>query len=113
MKIQETCVAWLRMEHPKLAKLLISTTEPAINPYTNSKLMSKGMVPGTAQLILLYSNGMYPFLCIEIKRGETRDINRIEWQHEVEKVGGRYLVVKTFDGFREAVNQYLREGIKF
>lgn len=50
--------------------------------------------------------------CNDLSDG-NRKLDSIEWQHEVEKFGCRYLVVKTFDGFREAVNDYLSEGIKF
>ena len=53
----------------------------------------------------------------KVSRFDTEERDAIlgakEWQHSIESVGGRYLVVSNFDGFREAVNDYFKEGIKF
>lgn len=114
-KLQKACVKWFRLQYPKYKLLLFSVpnggTRDAI---TAANLKAEGVVPGVADLILLYSNGFYPYLCF---RFDTEERNTIlganKWQHSIESVGGRYLVVSNFDGFREAVNDYFKEGIKF
>lgn len=98
--MKELCLAWFRFQYPNVARLLISAT-------TRDN-------PGVADLILLYSNGFYPYLCFRFDKDERDAIlGAKEWQHSIESVGGRYLVVSNFDGFREAVNDYFKEGIKF
>lgn len=99
-QLQKSCLAWFRFQYPNIARLLISAT-----PENN---------PGVSDLILLYSNGFYPYLCFRFDKDERDAIlGTKEWQHSIESVGGRYLVVSNFDGFREAVNDYFKEGIKF
>ena len=82
--MKELCLAWFRFQYPNIARLLISATTENY--------------PGVADLILLYSNGFYPYLCF---RFDTEERNTIlgtkEWQHSIESVGGRYLVVSNFD----------------
>ena len=74
-------------------------------------LKAEGVVAGVSDLILLIPRNGKGALCIEMKTrtGVQRESQKI-WQEECEKHGNQYVVVRSFDQFREVVTQYLGEG---
>lgn len=87
------CIKWFRSVHKRYADLLI---------------YHKGM------FILLYSNGMHPYLIVYIK---TSEINTVfganKAQISIERHGGEYLEASSFNAFKTDVNNYLTGGINF
>lgn len=114
-QLQKACVRWFQLQYPKHKLLLFAVPNGGKrNAITAANLKAEGVIPGVSDLILLYSNGMYPYLCIEMKFGKNKQQeSQIEWQQAVEKAGGKYLVIRTFDGFREAVKEYFSNAILF
>lgn len=87
------CKKWFNKNHKTYADLL---------------LYHKGV------FILLYSNGMHPYLIVYIK---TSEINAVfgsnKAQISIERYGGKYLDANSFNAFKTAVNNYLTGGINF
>ena len=80
----------------------------------NYKSYSDLLIYHKGIFILLYSNGMYPYLVIDIK---TNEINAVfganKAQISIERYGGRYSDANSFSAFKTAVNDYLTGGINF
>lgn len=114
-QLQKSCVRWFRMQYRRYNKLLFAVPNGGKrDPITASRLKAEGVVPGVSDLIFLYPNGIYPFLCIEMKYGKNEQSeHQKEWQEDVESVGGLYLVINSFDSFKTAINNYIRTGMKF
>ncbi len=114
-QLQKSCVRWFRLQYRRYKKLLFAVPNGGKrNAITASRLKAEGVVPGVSDLIFLYPNGIYPFLCIEMKYGNNEQSeHQKEWQEDVESVGGLYLVINSFDSFKTAINNYIRNGMKF
>lgn len=109
-KLQSECVKWFQYKHPELRKLLFhpaNGTKRSIK--TAIALKKQGVVAGVSDLILLLPNKEFHFLCLEMKIGKNLQTTyQIEFATEVQKVGGCYEVIRTFDAFRESINEYLK-----
>lgn len=114
-RLQKACVKWFRLQYPKYKRLLIAVPNGGKRDViTAVNLKAEGVERGASDLILLVSNGMHPYFCIEMKFGKNKQQeSQIEWQQDVERVGGKYMVIRTFNGFREAIKDYFSTAILF
>ena len=76
-------------------------------------LKAEGMTAGVADMLLLHpsADGRWAALAIEFKtaKGKQSPLQKA-WQTELEKPGCyRYEVVRSFEQFRDLINNYLRE----
>ena len=112
--IQKGCVEWFRLQYPKLSKLLFAVPNGGKRTKIQGKnLKREGMVAGVADLILLVPSKGHNSLCLEMKNGKkgSQQQNQKEWQEVAEKYGNKYVILRSFDEFRNEINDYL-EGIK-
>lgn len=71
-------------------------------------LKAEGVTAGVADMILLTPSGGYGALCIEFKTDEGRQRHsQEEWQQAAETAGNKYVIVRSFDNFKEEVEKYL------
>lgn len=108
-KIQQGCVEWFRLAYPRLRLNLFSVPNGGARRRIEGAIMkAEGTVAGVADLILLYPSRGYHALCIEMKSpsGYQRDTQK-QWQKAVEDYGYKYIIVRSFDEFREQVNNYI------
>lgn len=71
-------------------------------------LKAEGVTAGVADMILLTPSGGYGALCIEFKTDEGRQRqSQEEWQQAAETAGNKYVIVRSFDNFKEEVEKYL------
>lgn len=77
---------------------------------TAAILKAEGAVAGVADVILLLPRHGYASLCIEFKtpKGRQSD-NQKAWQKAVEENGSKYVVVHSFDEFKEEIENYLEK----
>lgn len=109
-QLQRICVRWFRLQYPEFAKLLFSVPNGgARNKREAGILKAEGVTAGVADMILLIPSGGFASLCIEFKtdKGKQQETQK-EWQKAVEKVGNKYVIVRSFDSFRSEVNNYLK-----
>lgn len=110
-KLQQSCVRYFRYAFPKYAHLLFAIPNGVATSATQGRIMkAEGVVAGVADLILLVPRNGHGSLCIEMKtaKGVQRESQKL-WQMEAESVGNRYVVVRSFEQFREVVTSYLGE----
>ncbi|KAF0193956.1 MAG: VRR-NUC domain protein [Bacteroidetes bacterium] len=68
-----------------------------------------GVVPGVADLILLVSRHGFGCLCIEMKTSSgDQSPEQKEWEREVTAAGNKYTLCRSFDEFKQTVNDYLK-----
>lgn len=107
--LQKGCVFWFDYQYPEYRKLLHHSPNGGYRITKEAEKFKKmGVRAGFPDLILLVPRGGCPFLAIELKsaKGEWRDSQK-EYMQAVLSVGGRYEVVRTFDRFKELVEDYL------
>lgn len=110
--IQQTCVTWFRLQYPKVGKLLVSIPNGgARNAVTAAILKAEGVVAGAPDLVLFVGNEHYHTLMIEMKtpKGRQSDSQKA-FQALAESAGNRYVVCRSFDDFRKAIQVYFHEG---
>ena len=91
--LQKNCVTWFRLQYPKIGRLLFAVPNGGA---------------GVADVILLYPAMKYNCLCIEFKTGKnSQQPSQKEWQALVEVHGGKYIICRSFDQFREEIQNYL------
>lgn len=108
-EIQRFCVKWFRLRYSKLSRLLFAVPNGGARSATEAKIMkAEGVLAGVSDLLLLYPSCGYHALCIEMKteKGRQQDTQKL-FQQEVEKVGYRYVVCRSFDDFKDAITNYL------
>lgn len=115
--LQTDCVRWFRDSFPELAALLFhpnneaffggSGRTPSQQSRAGQRAKDMGVVPGVADLILLYPSRGKAGLCIEMKSktGTQRDTQK-NWQKAVEGVGYEYQICKTRVDFRKIIVEY-------
>lgn len=108
-RIQQACVRWFRLQYPRLARLLIAVPNGGGRSKVEAAIMKgEGVTAGVSDLLLLVPSGECPYLCIEMKtrKGRQSPAQR-EWQVEVERAGGRYVLCRSLEEFMNVVNTYL------
>ena len=108
-RLQQSCVYWFRLAYPEYAWCLISVPNGVATSATQGRILkAEGMVAGAADLLLLVPRHGYGCLCIEMKteKGRQRDSQKA-WQEHVEAAGNKYVICRSFDDFREAVDGYM------
>lgn len=107
--LQRCCVAWFRLQYPKLATLLFAVPNGGSrNAIEAARMKGEGVTAGVADLLLLVPGNGYHGLAIEMKAGKNKQTEKqIEWQKAVEAQGYRYIVCRSFDEFRQAIQNHL------
>lgn len=110
--LQRNCLQWFRLQYPHLRLLLFAVPNGGARNKREAGIMkAEGVTAGVADVILLKPSGGYASLCIEFKTEDGRQQpTQKEWQTAVEEAGNKYVVVRSFDGFKEEVETYFSEG---
>jgi len=107
--LQAACVRWFRYEYPKFKMLLYAIPNGGKrNIKTAQYLKAEGVVAGVADLFLSIPSGGFCGLYIEMKTETGRQTEKQkEFEKEVKAAGYDYIIVRTFEGFQTAINNYL------
>lgn len=108
-RLQQSCVRWFRLAYPEYSWCLISVPNGVATSATQGRILkAEGMVAGASDLLLLVPRHGFGCLCLEFKTkdGRQSDSQKI-WQRETEKVGNKYVIIRSFDQFRAVTEEYL------
>ena len=112
-QLQRQCVAWFRLQYPKLELNLFAVGNGGRRGKTEAAIMKgEGVTAGVADLLLLAPDaaGTFHGLCIEMKTTEKdsrqRDTQKA-WQAAVGRTGYKYVICRTFEEFQAAVTAYI------
>ena len=108
--LQTACVNWFRMQYREYAHLLIAIPNGGQRDVRVArKLKAEGVVAGVPDLFLAVARGQSHGLWIEMKNGKAGRVS--EHQHymldALERQGYKGVVCRTFDEFRDKVQEYL------
>ena len=107
--MQKACVGWFRLQYRSRAQLLFAVPNGGGRTRIEASIMNgEGVLAGVADLIYLESRGGYGSLCIEMKtRTGRQSPEQKEWQKAAEAGGNRYVVCRSFDDFKPAIDGYM------
>lgn len=107
--IQKNCVTWFRLQYRAIANLLFAVPNGGARNAREAAIMKgEGVTTGVADMILLYPAGPYHCLCVEFKTATGRQQpSQKEWQALVEAHGGKYIVCRSIEQFRDEIKQYI------
>ena len=110
-RLQCACVRWFRYVYPDLKEVLFAIPNGGRRDVvTGARLKEEGATAGVSDLILLKSNSAYGALCVEMKtpKGSQSPAQR-EWQNEVENMGNKYVVCRSFEEFKREITEYIKK----
>lgn len=107
--LQRNCFTWFRLQYPRLRLLLFAVPNGGFRNKREAGIMkAEGVTAGVADVILLKPSGGYASLCVEFKTEDgTQRATQKEWQKAAEGAGNKYVIVRSFDAFKEEVETYL------
>lgn len=107
--LQIRCVKWFRTTYPAFSYLMFHPkNEEAGGRVRAAIAKAEGVKAGVGDLILLVPTQEYSFLVIELKTKTGRQSREQKmFQRYVEAAGGKYIVVRTFEGFCDYVTNYM------
>lgn len=111
--LQQSCILWFNMQHPKLYGLLYISLNGMRTTSTQARTAkAEGMIAGVADLTLSVARHGYHGLFIELKNGKQGRQSQAQkdWQSKVEAQGYRYVIVRDFYTFRRAIESYLNDS---
>ena len=108
-EIQKSCIKWFRLQYPKFTGLLYAVPNGGKRDAITAAVMkSEGVLAGAPDLCLDVPNHHYHGLRIEMKtRKGTQQASQKEFQRNVESMGYKYILCRSFDDFRRMITQYL------
>jgi hypothetical protein len=104
-KLQQTCFLWFHNEAYKdqRGRLYHNFNNPP-NAIQGSMLKGLGLTKGVADFTYLMSLGRVLFIELKTETG-TQSKEQVEWQHTVEALGFEYVVCRSFEQFKEIINE--------
>ncbi len=115
--LQQACVYWFRMQYPAARPMLFAVPNGGFRIAREAvRLYAEGVTPGVSDLILLQSRGGFASLCIEMKTtasSSRQSHQQKEWQQQAERSGNKYIVCRTFEEFKAAVDDYMASPLNF
>lgn len=112
--LQKNCVTWFRLQYRHIARLFFAVPNGGARNAREAAIMKgEGVTAGVSDTILLYPSGRYNFLCIEFKTEKGRQTpSQKEWQALVEANGGKYVVCRSLDQFRDEIRSYFKKALQ-
>lgn len=123
-QIQRQCVRWFKdLQYRQYAPLLINIANGARRTvWEQRQAKEEGLTAGAPDLLLLLARKGYHSLAIEMKWERTEYKNGAAhttrsyqspaqkvWQKAYEAEGGKYCVCRTFEEFRQIINDYIND----
>lgn len=108
-RLQINCVKWFRLAHRQYANHLIHVPNGGSRDLrTAQRLKAEGVLPGVADLVLFIPTQTHHGLFIELKiKPNKQSVHQKEWQALVIKMNYAYVVVYSFDEFKEQIENYI------
>lgn len=112
-QIQQACITWFRYQYPSFwndGVLFHIPNEGIRIGATGKRMKSEGIVRGVADLCLAVPRHGYAALYIEMKRPRSyQSPHQKAWEQGITKYGNKYIVCKSFEDFKNIINQYLMQ----
>ena len=109
--MQQAFIHWFRLLYPKDWRMCFAVANGgARNPKEGAMLKREGVVAGVADVMITIPRGGYGSLGLEFKTSTGRQsAAQKDWQADFERVGNKYVVVRSLDEAIEVTKNYLKE----
>jgi hypothetical protein len=112
-KLQQACVRWFRYQYPDILIFAIPNGGQR-NKVTASILKAEGVLAGVPDLFIANPNATHSGLFIEMKFGNNKPTQlQRETMTKLQDSGYDAVVCCSFDGFVEAVENYINNKMIF
>lgn len=107
--LQAAEVRYIRGVHPDLSGVFFAVPNGGKRTAKQTAwLKEEGLLPGVSDMILLRSNSLHGYLCVENKTEKGKQSEeQVLFQDAVERNGGKYVIVRSLDEFMKTIEQYL------
>lgn len=108
--LQRQCVTWFRLQHR--TKLLFAIPNGGKRSKVEASIMQgEGVVAGVADLFLMFGNGKYNGMFIEMKYGTNGQTDKQQgFEMWCIKEKYKYVVCRTLEQFIHEVNDYIKQA---
>lgn len=108
-KMQNLCVKYFKYQYPQYSKIFFHVPNGGSrNKAEAARLKMSGVTAGVADLILLLPRNPYHYLTIELKYGKgTQSEAQSEFEQQVKQAGGMYILVRSFEQFKDVIDAYI------
>lgn len=108
--LQAAEVRYIRWAYPDLEGVFFAVPNCGKRTIRQAAwLKEEGMKAGVSDMLFLKRTSRYGFLCIENKTPKGRqEPEQKVFQYEVERHGGKYIIVRSIDEFIQAIDNYLK-----
>lgn len=104
-ELQEACVRWFRLQYPKLVIFAVPNGGSR-NLYEARNMKESGTLAGVADLVIVGNGGKVLFVEMKAGRNKQED-NQILFQKNVERLGHRYVICRSIEGFKKEVDLWV------
>ncbi len=101
-KLQSKCYLWFHNEIINERKMLFHVDNNSWNATIGAKKKALGVNPGVSDFVLILF-GEVVFIEMKTPTG-MQDIEQKKFQKMVEERGHRYVIIRTFERFKEFIN---------
>lgn len=110
-RIQQQCKKWFDIRFNPYKRLLFAVPNGGLRGKREAQIMkAEGITAGVADMILLVPRKGFGSLCIEFKTKTGRQSdNQKSWQHDCEKAGNKYVIIRDLDHFIKEITAYLMD----
>lgn len=110
-QLQKSVLTYFDYKYPEYRLLLHhSPNGGKRNAIEAAKFKQMGVRAGFPDLILLVPNKFYTFCGIELKAKNGRQSeHQKEYQREFERIGAKYVVVRSLDEFISIIDEYMKD----
>lgn len=108
--LQIACITWFDYQYPYLSKLLFAVPNGGSRHKLEAiNLKKQGVRAGVSDLIFLYPGNSCEFICFEFKSLKgSQSKSQKEFDELInKKTNGAYLIIKSFEYFKEVIEIYL------
>ena len=118
-KLQEVCVKWWNLtfnSQPKMRVLLHHSPNGGFrNPREAARFKRMGTRPGFPDLVLSMKSKDEKYIGLDIEfkfdKGRQTEYQKL-YQQAIEEQGHKYVVVRSFDQFKEVIKEYIGDGVR-
>ena len=109
--LQEACIKWTKLQHPKLFVVHIPN-EGKHKPHYRTKMKRMGLVSGMPDILIFDRSALYAGLAIELKAGyNTPKDTQKNCLNALEEIGWYATWVRSLDAYQEVVTRYVHDTL--
>lgn len=104
--LQSKCFQWAWNNYPEERQMLFHVNNKSKNAIEGNQMKAKGVVAGISDMVLIRDKGRVVWMEFKTLTGKQRDKQK-RFEDKVKSRGHIYIVIRTFEEFKQAFLYYL------